>query len=232
MNEQNTNQNTHTCSAIIVAAGSSRRMGFDKLSAKLGGRPVLQRTLEAFLAAETIHSVMLVCPEERWDLLAGMGFSKPVLRVNGGVDRQDSVANGLAAIHSNTQLVAVHDGARPLVAPQDIDRCVAAAMEHRAATLARRVTETLKRSDADDFSAESVSREHLWCMETPQVFEIALLTQAYQNISAHGLVVTDEVSAIQALGGKVKLIESLHPNMKITTPADLALAEALIRKTS
>lgn len=220
---------TRTCSAILVAAGSSQRMGFDKLASPLAGIPVLRRTLDAFLAAESIAAVVIVCPPGRWDLLGTREFSKPVSRVDGGADRQDSVMAGLAALSADTELVAVHDGARPLVSPADIDRCVAAAGEHRAATLARRVTETLKRSDADDFSAETVSREQLWFMETPQVFEIPLLRAAYQNISLRGLTVTDEVSALETIGVRVKFVESLHPNLKITTPADLALAEALLR---
>ena len=218
-----------TCSAILVAAGSSRRMGFDKLASPLAGIPVLRRTLDAFLAAESVAAVVVVCPPERWDLLGGREFTKPVSRVDGGADRQDSVMAGLAALPADTELVAVHDGARPLVSPADIDRCVAAASEHRAAALARRVTETLKRSDTDDFSAEAVSREQLWFMETPQVFETPLLRAAYQNISSHGLTVTDEVSALEAIGVRVKFVESGHPNLKITTPADLALAEALLR---
>jgi 2-C-methyl-D-erythritol 4-phosphate cytidylyltransferase len=205
-------------------------MGFDKLASRLGGEPVLRRTLEAFLATETIASVVIVCPEERWSLLEGMDFTKPVTRVDGGADRQDSVARGLAAIDADARFVAVHDGARPLVSPEDIDRCVAVAMEHRAATLARRVTETMKRSDAEDFSAEAVSRENLWCMETPQVFEVSLLIEAYEAVASRGLVVTDEVSAVQAIGAKVKFVESLHPNLKITTPADLALAEAMLER--
>lgn len=204
-------------------------MGFDKLASPLGGKPVLRRTIEAFLSAETIRSVIVVCPVERWSLLDGMDFPKPVTRVDGGADRQDSVSNGLAALEADAGYVAVHDGARPLVSPDDIDRCVVAAMEHRAATLARRATETMKRSDAEEFSAEAVSRENLWCMETPQVFEIALLHQAYQNVASSGLLVTDEVSALQELGVKVKFIESRHPNLKITTPADLALAEAILK---
>lgn len=216
-----------SCAAIIVAAGSSRRMGFDKLASPLGGVPVLRRTLEAFLAAETIGSVVIVCPEERWSLLDGVDFTKPVARVDGGADRQDSVALGLAAL--DARFVAVHDGARPLVSPEDIDRCVAAAMKHRAAALARRATETMKRSDAEDFSAEAVSRENLWCMETPQVFEIPLLREAYAAVKERGLIVTDEVSAVQAIGVKAKFIESRHPNLKITTPADLALTEALLK---
>ncbi|MES2661267.1 MAG: 2-C-methyl-D-erythritol 4-phosphate cytidylyltransferase [Verrucomicrobiota bacterium] len=218
---------TRTCSAILVAAGSSRRMGFDKLSAELGGVPVLRKTLEAFLAAESIAEIVVVCPEERWELL-GENFSKPVKRVDGGAQRQDSVMAGLSALSLGSMLVAVHDGARPLVSPEDIDRCVRAASENRAAALARRVTETLKRSDAVDFSTEGVSREHLWFMETPQVFEIPLLMDAYAEVTARGLAITDEVSALEVIGVGVKLVESTHPNLKITTPADLALAAALL----
>jgi 2-C-methyl-D-erythritol 4-phosphate cytidylyltransferase len=218
--------------AIIVAAGSSRRMGFDKLAADLGGMPVLRRTVEAFLSATSIRSVVVVCPEDRWGLLEGMNFSKPVTRCDGGADRQDSVAGGLAALHAECEWVAVHDGARPMVHPGDIDRCVAAAIECRAAALARRATETMKRSDAQDFCLETVSRENLWCMETPQVFERALLLEAYAAVSTGGLHVTDEVSAVQALGVRVKFIESRHPNLKITTPADLALATALLKTRS
>jgi 2-C-methyl-D-erythritol 4-phosphate cytidylyltransferase len=162
-------------------------------------------------------------------LLGDGEFSKPVRRVAGGVVRQDSVAAGLAALAAGARLVAVHDGARPLVSPADIDRCVAAAGEHRAAALARRVTETLKRSDADGFSTAAVSREQLWFMETPQVFEIPLLLEAYAAVTARGLAVTDEVSVLEAIGVRVKFVESAHPNLKITTPADLALAEALLR---
>lgn len=203
-------------------------MGFDKLATPLAGVPVLRRTLDAFLAADSIAEVVVVCPAERWELL-GSGFSKPVRRADGGADRQNSVVAGLAALAAETNLVAVHDGARPLISAADIDRCVAAALKFRAAALARRVTETLKRSDSADFSADAVSREHLWFMETPQVFEIPLLREAYAAVAAQGLAVTDEVSALEAIGVQVKFIESIYPNLKITTPADLALAEALLR---
>jgi 2-C-methyl-D-erythritol 4-phosphate cytidylyltransferase len=216
------------CAAIIVAAGSSRRMGIDKLAWPLAGVPVLRRTLEAFLKAQSVHSLVVVCPVERWNLLEGVDFNKPVLRTDGGAERQESVMNGLAALGGEVRFVAVHDGARPLVSPADIDACVAAALIHRAAALARRATETMKRSDADGFCIEAVSRDNLWCMETPQVFETALLREAYQNVAARGLAVTDEVSAVRQSGVKVKFIESTHPNLKITTPADLALAAALM----
>ncbi len=227
-----TNPPTPICAAIVVAAGSSRRMGMDKLAWHLAGVPVLRRTLDAFLTARTITSVVVVCPHERWILLERGGFPKPVTHADGGPNRQDSVARGLGALDADTRFVAVHDGARPLISPEDIDRCVCAAVEHRAASLARRATETMKRSDEKDFNVESVSRENLWSMETPQVFEFALLKAAYSAVNAGGLLVTDEVSAVEALGARVKFVESLHPNLKITTPADLALAEALLGRNA
>jgi 2-C-methyl-D-erythritol 4-phosphate cytidylyltransferase len=204
-------------------------MGFDKLTSPLAGIPILRRTLNAFLAADSITDIVIACPVERWEQLGIRETSKPVRRVDGGANRQDSVAAGLAIISEMSQLVAVHDGARPLVVPTDIDRCVATAEKYHAAALARRVTETLKRADADDCSIEGVQREQLWFMETPQVFEVRLLRKAYEAVADWNLTITDEVSALEAIGIPVKLIESHHPNPKITTPADLILAEALLR---
>jgi 2-C-methyl-D-erythritol 4-phosphate cytidylyltransferase len=216
------------CAAILVAAGSSRRMGFDKLAADLAGQTVLRRTFEAFLAAESVVEIILVGPVEREKLLGGQTFQKPLRRVAGGAERQDSVAAGLAAISEGIEWVAIHDGARPLISPADIDRCVAEAELVGAAAMARRVTETLKRADDEDYSMASVAREGLWFMETPQVFRVGLIREAYAAVRARGLVVTDEVSAVETLGKRVKLVESRLPNLKITTPADLALAEALL----
>lgn len=216
-------------SAIIVAAGTSERMGFDKLAALLAGIPVLRRTLDAFLVMDSISEILVVCSRENWAWLGHGEFAKPVRHVEGGVTRQDSVANGLAALSSAARFVAVHDGARPLVSSDDIGRCVMAANEHRGASLARRVTETLKRADADDFSTQAVSREQLWIMETPQVFELGLLREAYAEVAANGLQVTDEVSAVQAIGARVKFIESNRPNLKITRPSDLVLAAAILK---
>jgi 2-C-methyl-D-erythritol 4-phosphate cytidylyltransferase len=130
---------------------------------------------------------------------------------------------------ADTQLVAVHDGARPLVSPIDIDRCVEAAHAFGAAALARRTTETMKRSDDNDFNTEPVDRHNLWCMETPQVFRTDLLREATNAITRDNITATDEVSAVEQLGTKVKFVESTSPNLKITTPADLTLAEALVK---
>jgi 2-C-methyl-D-erythritol 4-phosphate cytidylyltransferase len=215
-------------SVIIVAAGSSVRMGFDKLAAPLAGRPVLQRSLDTFLAHPAVREVIVACPADRFAMLATAAAAIPVRRVDGGRERHHSVANALAALAPGSTYVAVHDGARPLLHPADLDRCLEAAMAAGAAALARRVTETLKRSDSDNFCTAAVSRENLWFMETPQVFAVPLLREAYAAVLGRNLTATDEVSAIQAIQRPVRFIESLHPNPKITRPADLPLAEAIL----
>ena len=214
--------------AVIVAAGSSRRAGFDKLAAPLAGVPVLRRSVDAFVAAGAA-AVVVVCPESRWveTGLAAADFPVPVSRVDGGAERQDSVAAGLAALPVGTRMVAVHDGARPLITPQGIAACLAAAEETGAATCAHPVVDTLKRADAAGKSLpEKVSREHLWGMETPQIFRLELLLQAYQYVKENALVVTDEVSAVEALGVPTQLVQG-GANLKITLPGDLELAELI-----
>jgi len=201
-------------------------MGFDKLAAEIRGVSVLRRSVDAFMATAGISRVIVVAPPERVASL-GTHFPKPLLRVDGGKERQNSVENGLALVME--ELVAVHDGARPLVKPEAIAATIAAARECGAATLARPVTETIKRSDAEGYSRESVSRENLWFMETPQVFRTDLLREAYAEVSKRELVVTDEVSAVEAIGVPVRLIVSPAPNLKITVPADIELAEALLK---
>jgi len=215
--------------AIIVASGSSRRMGFDKLLAPLAGKPVLRHSIEAFVACPEVEALVVVCPAGRWRQLGDIGSDKPVTRVNGGATRHESVQAGLGALPRETGWVAIHDGARPLVSPADITRCIAAARADGAATLARPATDTMMRSDAQGFSAGTVDRERLWCMETPQVFRVDDLHRAALHARGHGLSFTDEVSALQAIGGRVRFIEPSRANLKVTTPSDLALAAALLK---
>lgn len=217
------------CHAIIVASGSSRRMGFDKLSAPLAGTPVLRRSIDAFLGCPAIDGIVVVCPEERFADLRLDAVDKPLWRVDGGRERQDSVRAGLAALPDGADLVAVHDGARPLIRETSIRETIAAARECGAASLARPVAETLKRAGADGFCTASVDREGLWFMETPQVFRRELLEEAYRRIAREGLSVTDEVSVLQAADRRSRFVESRFPNPKITRPADLVLAAALLR---
>lgn len=214
--------------AVIVAAGSSRRAGFDKLAALLDGVPVLRRSVDAFVEAGAA-AVVVVCPPSRWEEtgLASAAFPIPVLRVDGGAERQDSVAAGLAALPEGTQMVAVHDGARPLVTPAGIRSCLEAAEDTGAAACAHPVVDTLKRADARGYSLpEPVSREHLWGMETPQIFNLALLQRAYAHVAEQGLVVTDEVSAVESVGIPTRLVQ-VGANLKITLPGDLELAELI-----
>ena len=217
-----------SCAAIIVAAGSGRRMGFDKLLAPLRGKPVLQWSLDAFLRAEEISSIVVVTNEERFDQL-DRGNSKPVLRVAGSRERFLSVIKGLDAIPEAPVYVAVHDGARPLILPEQIDEVIKAARNEGAAALARRVTETLKKADDRDFAHGSVSRERLWIMETPQAFRFKMLRRAYRVTESRRIGVTDDVSAARAIGVSTKLIENGQPNIKITVPRDLELVEAILK---
>lgn len=209
------------CIVILVAAGSSRRMGFDKLAAPIDGIPVLARTVAAFMECVEITGIILVTPPERMALLDEKTFTKPVIRIDGGAERHLSVAAGLAAVPADTEFIAIHDAARPFVSQTDILTVTAAAREHGAASLARRVTETLNRADISDFTAAAVPRENLWFIETPQVFRAELIRAAYRYVLENMLPVTDETSALEAIGVKTKLIPSISPNPKITTPADL-----------
>ncbi|MFT6864535.1 MAG: 2-C-methyl-D-erythritol 4-phosphate cytidylyltransferase [Akkermansiaceae bacterium] len=205
--------------AIIVASGSSRRMGFDKLAAKWKGRPVLWHSVCAFSALDCISQIIVVTSPDRFAWLKELG--EKLTRVDGGIERSDSVAAGLAALDDTITHVAVHDGARPLVSSESILATFSAAQKTGAASLARRLTETLKRATPDGITTESVSRDDLWIMETPQIFCKDLIRKAYQNVTRGDAQITDEVSALQLLGQGTTLVENRHPNPKITVHADL-----------
>lgn len=223
--------------AIIVAAGSSRRMGFDKLTADLDGRPVLAHSLLAFEHCEDVDQIVIVAAagrKEEFRLLAvNSGIEKLAAVIEGGAERCLSVWNGVQTamkVTADTALILVHDGARPLITGDAISQCIHAAKEHGAASLARRVTDTLKRADDSAVVTESVVRENLWRMETPQAFEAGLLLQASGAAVDDSAVVTDEVSAVQRFNASqaIHLVENTSANLKITLPGDLPIAEALM----
>ena len=216
-----------SCAAIIVAAGRSQRMGFDKMLSMLNGQPVLQWSLDAFLEAEEIDTIVVVTSAERFAKLAP-GTGKLVLRTEGDEERYLSVIRGMEALPSKPEYVTVHDGARPLILPGQIDAVVRTARDEGAAALARRMTETLKRSDSQCLTSESLSRENLWIMETPQAFRFDMLADAYNLIKERDIQVTDEVSAVEAIGIATKLVENQRPNPKVTVSGDLPLAEAVL----
>ena len=211
--------------AVIVAAGQSRRAGFDKLAAPLGGAPVLCHSVRAFAEAGA-ERIIIVCPQARWDELRPWesAGAVPILHVDGGERRQDSVLCGLRMVPEDETWVAVHDGARPLVTAEGIRACLAAAQQYGAAACAHPVVDTLKRADAQGCcKSEQVERANMWGMETPQICRAGLLRKALEM--ANGNEFTDEVTALQGLGLRPRLVQ-VGMNPKITLPHDLELAEA------
>lgn len=204
-------------------------MGFNKLLAPLSGIPVIVRTLLAFQECPSIDEIILVAGDDVREIITPQAaLTKLKAILPGGAERQFSVWEGLRQVSEQTDIVAVHDGGRPLIKPAQITACVIAAAERRAVACARPVVETLKRCDDNGNITNSIERKNAWIMETPQVFDRSMLVTAYENVLGGGLHVTDEVSAVQTLGEKVSVVLNPWPNIKITVPADLALAERLL----
>lgn len=220
--------------AIIVAGGSSRRMGFDKTFALLAGRPVIAHSIAAFEQTESVAQIVVVGRADRVpelvELVHQHSFRKVTAVIPGGARRQDSVANGLAQLGPETDFVAVHDAARPLVTPALIERIYAAAREHGGAASAAPVSDTLKRVNAEREVIGTVDRENLFGVQTPQVFRRDLLEKSYRAITEAALEITDEIAALEQQKEKVVLLPNEEPNFKITYPADLVLAEFLLRQ--
>lgn len=214
---------------IIVAAGSSKRMGFDKLMHQLAGTTVLNHTISQFLNLDIVAEIVVVCQPSHRDSLPKHAKLKHVL---GGAERHLSVKAGLDALSANTPYIAVHDGARPLIKDTQIRNVLEVAKQHQAAASAHPITNTVKRANLDNLITESVSREHLWAMETPQIFAANLLNDAYLKLLNEGGIVTDEVSALEAIGIATKLVKNPSNNLKITFPEDIQLAEYLLKLTS
>ena len=218
--------------AVIVAAGWGERFGAAaKCLALLAGRPLLAYSLDATERAETIASVVVVAgahtQAEIHGLITAGPWRKPIQVVLGGSVRQHSVALGVAATDDGSDVVVVHDAARPLVEPAAFDRCALAAHEVGAAILASPVIDTIKRVRAGNIVA-TVPRDDLWSAQTPQAFRRATLLSALSSDVAGKRVFTDEAGLFEALGLHVTIVPNEQPNFKITHPGDLALVEALL----
>ncbi|MFH1060459.1 MAG: 2-C-methyl-D-erythritol 4-phosphate cytidylyltransferase [Pseudomonadota bacterium] len=223
--------------AVVPAAGSGRRMGGGepKQFLPLAGLPVLTRTLMAIQAAKAVDQMVLVAPpgledETRRRCVQGRGLTKLMAVVAGGAQRQDSVAAGVeAAAELGADWVLVHDAARPLASPALFGRVLAAAREHGAAIAACACVDTVKEAEpADGRVVATRDRGRLWLVQTPQGFGLALLQEALAAARQRGLVATDEAGLVEALGREVRVVPGEAHNFKITTPADLALAGALL----
>ncbi len=223
------------CSAIVAAAGSSRRMGeVNKLMAPLlDGVPVLAWTLRALNEAELVDEIVVAVREEdllpTGDLCKIYGISKPVKIVRGGDTRLDSVLAASLECREDAAFLAVHDGARPLASPALIDRTIALARRTNAAAPAVPVKDTVKLV-RDGVVVSTPPREDLRAVQTPQVFEASLLRAALQAARDAGGAVTDDCAAVERLGKEVHLAEGDYENIKITTPEDLLLAAEILRR--
>ena len=223
--------------ALIVAAGVSTRFGgsVPKQFRELDGMPMLARTISRFEKASSITQIALVVAEDNLlhvskKIVDQYGLIKVFKIIPGGPTRQESVRRGLAALPLSTDFVAIHDGARPLTAPEDIDRVVASAHKERAAMLAIPTTDTIKRA-ADGYVLATLDRRVLFQAQTPQVFQYDLIKAAHEEAAEAGSdTATDDAALIEAKGFKVRIVEPVHPNPKITTRDDLEIAEFLLRK--
>jgi 2-C-methyl-D-erythritol 4-phosphate cytidylyltransferase len=220
--------------AIIVAAGSSQRMGFDKLFATIAGKPVIAHTLHAFERASSVNEIIVVAREDRHDEIRKISRAENFKNVRsviaGGERRQDSVRAGLGRLSADAKYVAVHDAARPLITPEQIERVFQHCQKHQAAALAEPVNDTIKRAGTDLVVTRSVDRHQLYVMQTPQVFACALIEEAYRVADTENISLTDEVSAVERLGRKVVLVLNDDFNFKITYPRDLPLAEFVLKQ--
>jgi 2-C-methyl-D-erythritol 4-phosphate cytidylyltransferase len=220
--------------AIIVAAGKSERMGTgtDKAFLSLGNKPVVAWSLLAFERCADVDRIVLVVRKEQQlaaKAVARMfGISKLVAVVPGGNKRQESVQAGLAACDADTRFVVVHDGARPCITPDVVSEVVKLAKRVGAATVGRRITDTVKRVEKGTAVSGTEDRDKLWAVQTPQAFHFKILANAYKNLGKND--VTDDCQAVELSGETVRIYENRAPNFKITTVEDLQIASALLVK--
>jgi 2-C-methyl-D-erythritol 4-phosphate cytidylyltransferase len=224
------------CSAVIVAAGKGTRMKLDinKQYVHINGEPVLARALKAFEMCPAIDEIILVvnsqeivyCKQNIADLF---GFQKLKAITAGGEQRQNSVYNGLKEISGRCDIVLVHDGARPFVDERTINDCIDAAARYGAACAAVPVKDTIKTGDADSFICDTLDRNSLWSIQTPQAFNFELLKNAHEAAAEDGFMGTDDAVLAERGGKPVKLVMGSYFNIKITTREDLIIAEAIAR---
>lgn len=220
--------------AIIVAAGKSERMGTgtDKAFLSLVNKPVVAWSLLAFERCTEIDKIVLVVRKDQLfackAVVQMFGISKMHKIVAGGAKRQDSVLAGLEACDLDTRYVVIHDGARPLIKSDVIAEVVKTAKRSGAATVGKRMTDTVKLVEKGTTVTQTLEREKLWAVQTPQAFSVKIFRNAYKSLP-EGAVVTDDCQAVEMSGEQVRIVESNKPNIKITTVEDLQVAAALLK---
>lgn len=234
------------CTAVLLAAGKGTRLGGDlpKQYQDIAGIPLAARSLQALAASEIITDIVMVIPEGdepyvREHIFAAVPKAAEKVRAfaSGGTERYDSVANGLEAISWPCSYVFIHDGARPFIDKESLRRLYAAVRECGAAVAGMPSKDTVKMAGDDGNVSSTPDRSHVWIIQTPQVFERTLITQAYREmkkklpeLTAQGIHITDDAMvAEQMKQAKIRLVEASYRNIKITTPEDIAVAEAFLK---
>ena len=224
------------CTAILPAAGSGKRMGKDikKQFLKLNGKEIIVYTIEKFEQCNEVDEIIIVTTEETipflWEIVKREGFQKVVAIVKGGTERQHSVYAGICAVSEKTDFVIVHDGVRPFVAIEDISKTIEIAKQKGACVLGVKTKDTIKICDEENKIIQTPKRDFVWCIQTPQVFKKSLLLKAFEKANKTGFVGTDESVLIEQMGFDVFVEEGHYDNIKITTPEDMMIAEAFVKK--
>ena len=220
------------CTAVIAAAGLSQRCkGEDKLFYPIGGKPVLAYTIEAFQKCGLINEIIIVARQEQFDSIGEIckkyGFDKVAKIIKGAPTRAESVINGVFAVSGKTKLIAIHDGARPCIDIDTIENTINAAAKYHAAAPATQIIPTIKRVD-NGFISETVDREGLYEIQTPQVFRSEIIKAALTNAAKKSVTVTDDCMAAEMIGVRAYIVEGSRCNIKITENGDLQIAESIL----
>jgi 2-C-methyl-D-erythritol 4-phosphate cytidylyltransferase len=219
--------------AILVAAGKGVRMGADKLWLEIAGRPVIAHTWKKFNDAKRVDEIILVVRDgmqkQFTELAAKFHFQKSFRIVVGGAERQDSVWNGLEALSQKTEIVAIHDAARPCTTEALIAATIEAARETGAAVAAQQITDTIKESSDGKTISRTLDRSKLWSVQTPQTFRVEIIRRAISAARQKKLIFTDDTAACELIGQPVQLVPSATPNPKVTVRGDLPFIETLLR---
>lgn len=223
--------------ALIAAAGFGKRMNakISKLFIPIFGKPILAYTIEKFEQCNFIEKIYLIVNQEEGDfyskdIILKYNFSKVQELIAGGETRQDSVYNGLKVLDSDTDIVAIHDGARPLIEETIIQESIEAAQEFGAAIAAIPLKDTMKRSGKDFFINETLNRQEIWRAQTPQTFKYSIILSAYHQAYKDKFFTTDDAAIVERYGYKVKMIIGSEENIKITTPFDIIIAENFLKR--
>lgn len=225
-----------TATVVVVAGGSGRRMygPVRKQYLPVADEPILIRTLRVFDACRVIRRIILVVPPDDVEYcdhqyLSRVDFTKPIRVVPGGPERQASVYQGLLALAKEDDWVVIHDAVRPFITAKEIEACLNGAMESGACIVAIPVLDTVKEVDTDNQIVQTISRDGLWLAQTPQAFSVPLILDAHERALQEGIIGTDDAALLERMGIGVRVVPGSRRNIKITTPEDLELAEALIK---